>query len=234
MGDITPFVGMQEAGSVGLRVRGLIFDVDGVLVDSVDAHIRSWVDAFTQHGFTVQREDVHRLIGAGGGRLIQTLTGVQEGTDKSKEIADTKKALYERLYLPNVKGFSRVPELLRKLKRRGIGLAIASSATGETLARMLRIAECEDQLPVESCCPGPPKPDPRKVLDAARWLGLAPGDCAMVGDSPFDAEAAAAAGARFIGLRCGGRSDDALQPAVAIFDNPEDFERNLGLVLPEG
>jgi phosphoglycolate phosphatase-like HAD superfamily hydrolase len=71
------------------------------------------------------------------------------------------------------------------------------------------------------------KPDPDIVQAALRKLGLPPARCVMVGDTPYDAEAAGRAGVGFVGVRCGGWRDADLQPAIGVYDDPADLLRHL-------
>jgi phosphoglycolate phosphatase-like HAD superfamily hydrolase len=75
------------------------------------------------------------------------------------------------------------------------------------------------------------KPDPDIVQAAVRKLALAPSRCVMIGDTPYDAEAASRAGVAFIGLRCGGWDDAHLQPALGIYDDAADLLGHIDLLV---
>jgi HAD superfamily hydrolase (TIGR01509 family) len=214
-----------------VAIKAFIFDIDGTLLDSVEPHINSWIEAFNAHGYRISRGRIHRVVGMGSDKMIPLLTGLAADAPEVGAIKRLKAEIYESRHLYRVRPLPGVSELLQALQQRGIRLAVASSATGEKLDRLLELAECADDLPCESCIDGRSKPDPDKVLGAARWLGLDPADCVVVGDSPFDAQAAAAAGALFIGLRSGGRIDSVLAPALAVFDDPAHLAHNLDPLL---
>jgi phosphoglycolate phosphatase-like HAD superfamily hydrolase len=207
-------------------MEAFIFDIDGTLVDSNEAHACAWVEVLG-----ADRETVRPYIGMGSDQLIRALTGLEPGSAASNELRERKAAIFNSTYLPGLRGFPRVPELLQGLRARGMRLAVASSATGEGLATLLRIAGAQDFLPVESSVGGRSKPDPHRILGAARWLGLPPQNCVMVGDSPYDAQAAARADMRFIGLRCGGSHAAALQPSIGVYADPADLLRNIDSLL---
>lgn len=212
-------------------IKAFIFDVDGTLLDSVALHIAAWVAAFKAHGYEFSHEEIHRLIGMGSDKMIPAITGLTADSPAVSAITEYKTALYEERYLPTVRPLPGVDQLFPELDRLGMRVAVASSATGEKLERLLRIARCEDHLPVESCTKGRSKPDPDKVLGAARWLELPPQRCVVVGDSPFDTQAAARAGARFVGFLSGGRTASELQPAIATFQDPGDMAENVAMLL---
>ena len=79
------------------RDAAVIFDVDGTLVDSNDAHARAWVDAFAEHGITVAYEPVRRAIGMGGDKLMPLVAGIEEDTPKGKEIANRRKQIFKQV-----------------------------------------------------------------------------------------------------------------------------------------
>jgi phosphoglycolate phosphatase-like HAD superfamily hydrolase len=168
---------------------------------------------------------VRRLIGEGSDKLVPQLTGLSADSDRGKAVIARKKAIFKGRYLPGIRSFPRTNELLRTLKNRGIKLALASSAGKDEVADLLRAAGIEDCFDVRTDADdaGRSKPDPDVVCAALRKLGLPAAHCLMVGDTPYDAEAAARAGVRFIGLRCGGWSDADLQPAIAVYADPAEL-----------
>jgi phosphoglycolate phosphatase-like HAD superfamily hydrolase len=204
-------------------VKAFILDVDGTLLDSVPSHIDAWAKTFELHGYFVERDTIHRFVGMGSDKMIPRLTGLSSDDPKVKAITAMKTEIYDTQYLPHVRPFPGVQRLIHELDRLGMRVAVAASATGEKLERLLCIAGCENHVPAESCTEGRSKPDPDKVIGAVNWLGFKPEQCIMVGDSPYDAQAAASAGVPFIGLRAGGRRDDELQPALGVFQDPAEL-----------
>jgi HAD superfamily hydrolase (TIGR01509 family) len=205
-----------------LDPKGIVFDVDGTLVDSNDAHARAFVESFRSFGFEIRFEQVRPLIGAGSDKLIPELIGRYD-----EAIAGRKKAIFLERYLQHVRPFPRVGELLRALDGMGLELAVASSAAKDELERLLELTgakECFAQ-PIDAEEAGRSKPDPDSVQAALRSLELPPQRCVMVGDTPYDAVAAHSAGVAFIGLRCGGWAD--LQPARRMFEDPADLLAHL-------
>lgn len=202
----------------------MIFDVDGTLVDSNDAHTAAFVEAFAEFGFQVPFEDVRRRIGEGSDKLIPQLIGRYDAA-----IAARKKAIFMASYLPKVRAFPAVSTLLERLRAMDFRLAVASSAARDELDALLEVARAKayfaedtDAGDVERS-----KPDPEIVLAALDKLGLAAGRCVMVGDTPYDAGAARRAGVPFVGVRCGGWADRDLQPALGVYDDPADLLESL-------
>ena len=195
----------------------MIFDVDGTLVDSNDAHAWAFVEAFAEFGFQVAFEDVRRLIGEGSDKLIPQLVGRYH-----QAIAERKKAIFMVRHLPGVRPFPAVALLLGKLRAMDFRLAVASSATRDELEALLEVARAKPYFAevTDADDAERSKPDPDIVLAALDKLGLAAERCVMVGDTPYDAAAARRAGVCFVGVRCGGWADRDLQPAIGVYEDP--------------
>jgi HAD superfamily hydrolase (TIGR01509 family) len=206
-------------------IRGVILDVDGTLVDSNDAHARAWVDAFEEFGHWVQVEEVRRLIGMGGDKLLPALSGVSESSPEGKKIGERRAEIFMQRYLPALRAIPGAKELLRELRDRGFKVVVASSARKEELDRLLEIVGAgglvEDTT--SSSDAERSKPDPDIVQAALDNLRLPREEVMMIGDTPYDIQAAAKAGLRTIGFRSGGWSDTGLKGAVAIYDGPADL-----------
>ena len=207
-------------------IEGVIFDVDGTLVDSNDAHAHAFVEAFRELGYGVGFEAVRRLIGKGSDKLVPELIGRRD-----EKVAERKKAIFKARHLPRLRAFPGVEDLLRFLKQRERRLAVACSAGKDELRSLLQAAhatpyfeETTDADDAEHS-----KPDPDIVQAALAKLRLPAARCVLIGDTPYDAQAARNAGVRFIGVRCGGLWRDAdLQPAAEVFDDPQELMREAG------
>lgn len=203
-----------------LKFKGAIFDVDGTLVDSNDAHAAAFVEAFGEFGFRVAFEEVRRLIGEGADKLVPQLVG---GYDEA--IAERKKAIFMERYLPKLRPFPKVDTLLARLSAMDFRLAVASSAAGDELEALLEVARAKPYFPAVTDADDAErsKPDPDIVLAALGQLGVPAEYCIMVGDTPYDAAAARRAGVAFVGVRCGGWADRDLRPAIGVYDDPADL-----------
>jgi phosphoglycolate phosphatase-like HAD superfamily hydrolase len=203
----------------------VILDVDGTLVDSNDAHARAWVDALREGGFDVPFERVRPLIGMGGDKLLPAVTGLPEVDPAAERIGKRRGEIFKSAFLPSLRAFPRTRELLLRMRDAGLKLAVASSAQPEELHALLRIAGASDLLEGASSADdvGTSKPDPDVVHAALERLALPPGVAVMIGDTPYDVEAAARAEVGAIAFRCGGWGDERLRGAIAIYDAPADL-----------
>jgi len=209
--------------------RAVLLDVDGTLIDSNDAHTRAWVEVLARHGFDAPYEEIRRLIGMGSDKLLPEVAGISSESPRGKQISEERGELFRSRYLPHLKPFPSVRELLERMRADGKQLVIATSAHDEELKGLLKIAGVEDLIQGETSSSDAEnsKPDPDIVAAALRKSGCPPPDVVMLGDTPYDVEAARKAGAAVIALRCGGWDDSSLQGAKAIYDDPQDLAAKL-------
>ena len=206
-------------------IRGVILDVDGTLVDSNDAHARAWVEALAQAGIPVEYEKVRRLIGMGGDKLMPEAAGLEEDSPAGKKIGEARSEIFKTKYLYRLKPFPRVEELLARMKDEGLRLVVASSAKEDELKALLKIAGATQFIEekTSSSDADNSKPDPDIVQAALDELGLERDEVIMIGDTPYDVEAAARAGIKTIALRSGGWDDEGLRGAIAVYDAAADL-----------
>ena len=206
------------------RVAAVLLDVDGTLVDSNDAHAAAWVKAFAEAGVTVRFDQVRRCIGMGGDKLMPEVSGIAEDSDQGQAIARRRGEIFLDQFLPTVSAFPDAGRLVAALKARGLTVVAASSAKRTELHRLLQLAGADALLDgaTSSDDAEESKPDP-DIVHAALERANAPAAAIMIGDTPYDLEAAARAGVRAIAFRCGGWSDANLPGAAAIYDGPWDL-----------
>jgi len=206
-------------------IRGVIFDIDGTLVNSNDEHATAWVEALNKFGIEAKFEEARRLIGMGGDKLLPKLSGLSEESELGGKISEYRSELFKTKFLPNLKAFPGSRDLLSLLVEKGKRLVVASSAQAEELKVLLKIAGATGLIEdaTSSSDAERSKPDPDIVQVALDNLGLGPEEVVMVGDTPYDIEAAARAGIKTIAFRSGGWSDEGLKEAIAIFDGPDDL-----------
>ena len=206
-------------------IRGVIFDVDGTLVDSNDAHAHAWVDALKEAGHDVPFEKVRVLIGMGGDKLLPEVAGIEKETPEGKRIGERRGEIFATQYLPRLAGFPETEALLQRMHDSNLKLAVASSAEAHELDPLLEKAGAGAFIEkrTSSSDAKNSKPDPDIVQAALTSLGLKPDEVVMIGDTPYDLEAATKAGVKLIGVRCGGWSDLDLAGALAVYDSPADL-----------
>ncbi len=195
-------------------MKAAIFDVDGTLVDSVDLHAKAWQKAFAHFGHDVPLDRIRSQIGKGGDQLMPVFLSEKELKSEEKDLEKYRGKLFREEYLPKVKGFPQVRELFQRLLDDGWKLGLASSAKGKDLESYKRIAHIGDLLDAETSSDDAEKskPYPDIFQAAMKRLGeIAAKDCIVVGDSPYDAQAAAKAGIRSVGFLCGGFPDSDLR-----------------------
>jgi len=207
------------------HIHAVIFDVDGTLVDSNDAQARSWVDALKEFGYSVPYEKVRPLIGMGGDKVLPETIGVQKDSEKGKQISKRRSEIFKEKYLPNVKPFPDAQKLLDRMRKQGLKLAIATSAQPDELRPLLQIVGAADLIEDKTSARDvkSSKPDPDVMQVALKRVGYPPNEVVMIGDTPYDIEAARKAGVGTIAFRCGGWSDSDLAGAIAIYNDPADL-----------
>ena len=210
-------------GSFPQPLEGVVLDVDGTLLDSNDAHARSWVDTFQELGYDIRYDAVRPLIGKGADKLIPELTGLDAESERAKELSSRRGEIFRDRYLHTIRTTPGARELVTRLRDDGLNLVIATSAQEQELEELLRQGHLEALIPerTSSSDAERSKPDPDIVHAALDRAKLDPRCAVMIGDTPYDVEAAARARLACIALRCGGWwGDEAFQRARAIFDDP--------------
>ena len=212
-----------------MPAEAVLFDVDGTLVDSVDLHARAWQEAFEHFGKRIPFGQIRSQIGKGGDQLIKEFLSAEELQRLGKELDEFRSDLYKRKYFGQVRAFPRVRELFEELLRRGIRIALASSAKGDELGTYKRIARIEDLVETETSADDAErsKPHPDIFEAALERLGrdVDKARTLVVGDSPWDAMAARKPGLRTIGMLCGGFPETDLRQAgcIALYRDPADL-----------
>jgi HAD superfamily hydrolase (TIGR01509 family) len=208
----------------GATLHVVLLDIDGTLIESNDAHAYAWVGAMAKHGYVVSFTKVRPLIGKGGDKVIPELTGLHPESDEVKRITETRAELF-RVSLPALRPTPGARALLLQMLTRGLQLVVATSAKAGEVTALLRQAGVADLIHTASSADdvNSSKPDPDIVQAALAKTGHHPSAAIMLGDTPYDVEAAARARVPTIALRCGGCSDDELAGALAIFDDPADL-----------
>ena len=207
------------------RVTAVLFDVDGTLVDSNGAHAAAWVEAFTEHGVTVDPAHVRRCIGMGGDKLMPEVSGIDAESSRGGAIAKRRGEIFTTKFLPTLQPFKDADKLVAAIKARGLTAVAASSAQEDELKALLKLAGAEwlmdDATSSDDAEESKPAPD---IIEAALKKAKAlPAAAIMIGDTPYDIAAASRAGVRTIAFRSGGWNDADLDGAIAIYDGPWDL-----------
>jgi len=210
----------------GPALRTVLLDIDGTLIDSNDAHARAWVDSLREHGYVIPFEEVRPLIGMGGDKMLPILTGLDPDSGEAKRMTETRSQLFLKGELPTLRPTKGARALLEHLTSIGMELVVATSSKPNEVQALLEQAGVADLIQLASSAGDSErsKPDPDIVKAALRMSGSLAAHSVMVGDTPYDVEAAARAKVPSIALRCGGWwGDAALSGATAIYDDPADL-----------
>jgi HAD superfamily hydrolase (TIGR01509 family) len=208
-----------------LLLKGVIFDIDGTLVDSNDAHAQSWVDTFAEAGYDVPFDVVRPLIGMGADKLLPKTIGIKHETAEAKKLIKRRSEIFREQYLPRLRPFNGSRELVLRVRSDGLKAIVATSAKDEELKGLLKAAQVEDLMQERATASDAKrsKPDPDIVEAAIDESDTEPETLVMIGDTPYDIEAATKARVRAIAFRSGGWADEALKGAVEIYDGPADL-----------
>lgn len=212
------------------RRRGVLFDMDGTLVDSSYFHTLAWWQAFRQQGHDVPMASIHHYVGMGGDRLVDSL--LPEGRDKNAdaEILASHAALYASNW-PALRAFDGARDLLAQCHAGGLAVALASSARTQDLlaTRKALGADAHIHAATSANDAKESKPAPDILVAALEAVNVSPADAVYVGDAVWDMQAAAALGMPAIALTCGGTSAAELRDAGAIqvYAGPRDLLENL-------
>ena len=206
-------------------LKGVIFDIDGTLVDSNDAHAQSWVDTFAEAGYEVPFDAVRPLIGMGADKLLPQTIGIRHDSEEGKKLTKRRSEIFRERYLPRLRPLDGSRELVMRIKSDGLKPIVATSAKDEELKGLLKAARVDDLMEEKATASDAKrsKPDPDIVEAAIAESGISPDNLVMIGDTPYDIEAAAQADVRTIAFRSGGWTDEALKGAVEIYDGPADL-----------
>jgi phosphoglycolate phosphatase-like HAD superfamily hydrolase len=199
------------------KQHGVLFDVDGTLVDSTYFHTLAWWQGFRQQGLDIPMASIHRHIGMGGDKLLDRLLPPDSDEDVRKAIERAHGAIFSTFW-PAIRPFDAAKALLQECAESGFAVALASSAHARDLKVLRRILDADPWIDcaTSSADAAESKPSPDILRAALERLGLRSEDVVFVGDSVWDVQAAAQLGIGTIGLTCGGISEAELLAAGAL------------------
>jgi HAD superfamily hydrolase (TIGR01509 family) len=206
------------SGGEGGLGRGLIFDLDGTLVDTVYAHVFAWHRAFAEAGLPIEGWRIHRKIGMSGG-LFTRAAAREVGRDlepgEAEEIQRRHGQLFREL-LPDRPVLPGAVDLLRFLGEHGVPYGIATSGRRPEIDASLEVLGVgPETVVVERGDVERAKPEPDLFIACQQRLGLSVDQCYVVGDAVWDLLAARRAGMLSVGLLTGGYGEDELIRAGA-------------------
>ncbi|WP_158638033.1 HAD family hydrolase [Sphingomonas ginsenosidivorax] len=214
---------MPITGPTTGPITAILYDIDGTLVDSNDLHVLAWEQAFARIGATFDRQTIHDQIGKGTDNLVPTLLPDLDD-DAVESLGDAHGAIYKDRYLKTAKPFPGAHDLLARSHAAGLRVVLASSASAGELDHYLGLLDAHDLVETTTSSDDveATKPAPDIFATALKKLGdVDPSEVIVVGDTPYDIEAAGKCGVAAIGLRSGGFPDDMLRDAgaIALYDD---------------
>ncbi|HZK81592.1 MAG TPA: HAD-IA family hydrolase [Humisphaera sp.] len=223
-----------------MALSALIFDVDGTLIDSNPAQVQAWWTALKKHGYEVSRDRIAVEVGKGGDKLIPSILGREIDRRDGESLRKAHTNEYIRIAeSTRLVPFDGVEALLREIRSRGLKLALATSSKMNELKTTLKSAGVENWLELfDEIAAGDDasesKPAPAILEAAFGKLNLSPAQCAMVGDTPYDADSARDGGLVCLGVTCGGMNDAQTLLATGMrnaYRDPADIGENLDEAL---
>jgi HAD superfamily hydrolase (TIGR01509 family) len=202
---------------------GVLFDVDGTLVDTTYLHTEAWWEALRQHERDVPMAEIHRSIGMGSDKILDHLLGSDRDKDQDQAMSQAHDILYGAWW-ERLRPLPGAPDLLRACADQGLTVVLASSAKEAELAKLRAVLDADDVIAAatSSADADQSKPSPDILQAALDQSGVDAQNCVFVGDAVWDVAAAAKLDIPCIGLTCGGTSAAELEKAgaVATYETP--------------
>jgi HAD superfamily hydrolase (TIGR01509 family) len=199
-----------------------ILDIDGTLVDTNYQHALAWYRAFRSCGITLQVWRIHRHIGMGGDQLVRALTDAQVDRELGDEIRASEAAYYGEM-IDEVAPIEGSRELIVELERRGHAVVLASSAKREEVEHHLDLLDARSLAHAWTSAEdvSETKPEPELIVRALEKVGAPADEAVMVGDSPWDTQAASRAQVPTLAVMSGGFAREELidAGAEAVFES---------------
>jgi HAD superfamily hydrolase (TIGR01509 family) len=201
-----------------MPIKAILFDIDGTLVDSNDQHVLAWEEVFAREGAVFDRQVIHDQIGKGADMLVPTLLpGADEAA--AERLGEAHGEVYKRNYLDGVKPFPGARDLLLRAHNAGRQVVLASSASKAELEHYLDLLDARDLVTATTSADDVEHTKPAPDIFAAalkKVAPLGPDEVLVVGDTPYDVEAAGTCGIAVVALRSGKFSDQTLRAAGAV------------------
>ena len=205
-------------------LAAVLLDIDGTLLNSNDAHAQAWVDAGAEAGHPLSFDKIRCLIGMGGDGVLREI-GVDADSSLAEELTRLSTEIFSERYLPTLMPFPGARALVQRMREANLKLVVATSAGESLLEGLLERAQIADLIDEATSASEveASKPSPAIVKVALKRAGFPKDRVLMLGDTPYDVEAASRAGVGIVAVRCGGWSDADLAGSVAVYDGPAEL-----------
>lgn len=212
-----------------MAVEAALLDVDGTLIDSSYQQALAWYRALRKHDIVLPMWRIHRAVGTGGDQLVPALVGRKVAAEKGDDIRAAREEIYQGDLIDDVAPLEGAHELIVELKGRGLRIVLVSSSPEDEVERYLGLLdarELADAWTTEDDVEAT-KPAPDLILAALEKAQTQ--SAVMVGDTPWDVEAASKAGVETVCVITGGWSKQELREAgaVAVFESVDELRKRL-------
>jgi beta-phosphoglucomutase-like phosphatase (HAD superfamily) len=214
---------------------GLIFDVEGTLVDCVAQTLESWRETLAESGFAFSIAELHAFSGMDTQDMLRRLLPADVPAETRRQIAEAQGARYRKKFLPSVAAFPSASLIFEDARAKGRKIALATSCQPDELKHYLSLLGIHNSLAAIACGSdvrrGKPHPDLYRL--ALDQLNVPKHKAIAIGDTPFDARAAAGAGIAAIGILTGGFSARELAAAgcIATVKDHDELRQRLDEIL---
>jgi len=202
-------------------IRAAIFDLDGTLVDSNDLHAEAWQETFRHFGKEIPFRELRQQIGKGGDQYLPVFLSPAEMQAFGEELNTFRSDLFKKKYLERVQAFPKVRELFEQLRASQKRIALASSGNADEIEHYVELAHIGDLIDARTTKSEVrhSKPEPDVFLESLKQLQLSAEEAIVIGDTPFDVQAAKKSQMQTIAVLCGGFGEEELRAsgAVAIY-----------------
>lgn len=212
-----------------MKLQGIIFDIDGTLVDSNDLHAQCWLEAFQHFGKRFEYDVIRHQIGKGGDLLVPDLLRAKEMRAFGEKVKKHRTDLYKKKYMGEVRPFPKVRELFETLREHDVKIALASSSNPDEVEYYTRLLGVGDLLEGSTSKHDAEhsKPSPEIFQAALERIGTDDAFTMTVGDTPYDILASHRLALPVIAVLSGGFERDLLAKAEFLYDRAEDIVRKI-------
>ncbi|MEG1634597.1 MAG: HAD family phosphatase [Rikenellaceae bacterium] len=183
-------------------IKGVIFDMDGVLVDNSDIHIEAFMIFCARHGLSIKAEALKGLFGMGNDEIMPEVFGRKMTADEIARYAEEKENVYREIFAAKIKPLEGLRSLLSELKKRDIKIAVGSSGMAKNVEFVLEKCGIKEFFDAKANGDmiSKAKPDPEVFLLAANLLNLEPSECVVCEDSHAGIKAARSADMKVVAV----------------------------------
>jgi phosphoglycolate phosphatase-like HAD superfamily hydrolase len=206
-----------------LKLKAVLLDIDGTLVDSNAAHAQAWAEALAEFGYDVAVERIRRWVGMGGDKILPRVDKkLDDEHDPGQSIAKRRGEIFKDSYLGRLVQTPGAAALLERFRAGGLLRVAATSAKRDELSDIVQTAGIAGGIDRATTSDDVErsKPDADIVESALGKASCSAAEAVFLGDTPYDIEAAHRAGVPIVAFECGGWTREELRAAEAIYATP--------------